>query len=301
MPILNIQPNEPGQSGVVPSIQRLKTNDTVAVVTATGYLNDAVKSGMMSVSETDMILVCTSTVQDAEPDQVGWYEVTYSAGNWSLVPPATPGSVVLPTIQNHIAIFTNTTGTIGEDATTAINGGNIQAGLSGTAGYLASFPGTASKGSLHIAAVANTGNTVTTVSNAAMGQATTVSIPDPGTATAKFLLDTGSQLMASGAKLALDKATGTEASNAVTINAQAGVITTSSLTVTAGSTYSITLTNSKIATSSVVLTQWMGGTNTLANFTVSATAGNGSSTIVIHNNDAVTSISGTIILGFSVF
>lgn len=87
-------------------------------------------------------------------------------------------------IVNHIACFTDVEGTVNDDASTAINGGNIQAGLSGTAGYVASFPSAASKGSLRMTAVANTGDTVTTISNAAMGQASTIIIPDPGVATA---------------------------------------------------------------------------------------------------------------------
>lgn len=66
--------------------------------------------------------------------------------------------------------------------------GNVVAGSSGNAGTVSSFPATASKGSLKLAAVNNTGNTVTTISNAAMGQATVVSIPDPATATANFVV-----------------------------------------------------------------------------------------------------------------
>ena len=78
-------------------------------------------------------------------------------------------NVITPTIANHIATYTNTTGTLSEDPATAISGGNIQAGLSGTAGTLASFPATSAKGSFVLKAVANTGNTTTTLSNDAMG------------------------------------------------------------------------------------------------------------------------------------
>ncbi len=69
--------------------------------------------------------------------------------------------------------------------------GNVTAGASGAAGYLASFSSTAARGSLRLVAVANTGDTLTTISNAAMGQASVISIPDPGAATANFLLDAG--------------------------------------------------------------------------------------------------------------
>lgn len=95
-------------------------------------------------------------------------------------------------LVNHIATYTDTEGTIGEDAATAINGGNIQAGLSGTAGNLASFPAAAANGKLVLAAVGNAGNfTVTLSSKSTQGQASVITVPDPGAATANFLLDAG--------------------------------------------------------------------------------------------------------------
>ena len=98
-----------------------------------------------------------------------------------------PGSVVLPTIANHIATYTNTVGTLSEDPGTAISGGNIQAGLSGTAGHFASFPSAATSGQLDLTAVANSGDFTVTLSNASHGQATTYSIPDVGNATGRVL------------------------------------------------------------------------------------------------------------------
>ncbi len=96
-------------------------------------------------------------------------------------------------VANHIAKFVDTTGTVDDTAGAAINSGNIQAGLSGTAGTLGSFPSAATSGELLVAAVTNSsGNFNTTVSNAAaVGQSQVVSIPDSGAATANFLLDTG--------------------------------------------------------------------------------------------------------------
>lgn len=65
---------------------------------------------------------------------------------------------------------------------------NIDAGASGTAGTVDVFPTTASKGKLVLAAVDNDGDTTTTISNAAMGQASVISLPDPGAATANVML-----------------------------------------------------------------------------------------------------------------
>lgn len=65
---------------------------------------------------------------------------------------------------------------------------NFDAGASGTAGSFDVFPTTAAKGKLTISATDNTGDTATIVTNAAMGQASTISIPDPGASTANFSL-----------------------------------------------------------------------------------------------------------------
>ena len=187
MAILNIQIGSTGLVGVSPRVVYINTNDTEAAVLATGYLNHAVQQGY-SFSEYDMCCVSTRATPSAADIDVGWYGIDHSGINWSLVATSSPGSVVLPTKINHIATYNDVNGTLSEDASTAINGGNIQAGLSGTAGYLASFPSTASKGSLRVTAVANTGDTLTTISNAAMGQATVMTIPDPGATTANFIV-----------------------------------------------------------------------------------------------------------------
>ena len=65
---------------------------------------------------------------------------------------------------------------------------NIDVGASGTAGTVDVFPTTASKGKLIISAVANDGDTNVTITNAAMGQASVISFPDPGASTANVLL-----------------------------------------------------------------------------------------------------------------
>jgi hypothetical protein len=73
-------------------------------------------------------------------------------------------------------------------ATQKLSSDGVDAGQSGTAGIVKSYPATAAKGYLALAGVANDGDTATTISNAAMGQASVISIPDPGAATANFVL-----------------------------------------------------------------------------------------------------------------
>lgn len=201
MAILDIVTSFIGETGILPSEAVINTTDTEATVLTTGYLNKAVQNGA-SFALPCIAKVSTRTSPTAVP-QVGWYQVSHVGANWSLIPAGSPGDVVLPTIANHIATYTNTTGGLSEDAATAINGGNIQAGLSGTAGVVASFPATAAKGSLRLAAVDNTGDTLVTISNALHGQASVYSIPDGGAATGQFLVKTaalvsGNVVVASG-------------------------------------------------------------------------------------------------------
>ena len=179
--------------------------------------------------------------------------------------------------------------------------GNLTAGSSGHAGILTSFPGTASNGSLILAAVNAGGAFNMTVSNAAIGQSTVVSIPDPGATTANFLLDHGTQSMAAGSQLNLAKVSAAESSNAVTASGQAGFITTSSLTTAGGGTYVITWTNTHITATSVIgLTIQGGSNNATNNITFTCAPGSGTTTLTIFNNTAATALNGTLIIGYSV-
>jgi hypothetical protein len=93
-----------------------------------------------------------------------------------------------PSIANHIAVFTDTDGNLGSDVPTAINGGNIAAGLSGTAGELHSYPAIASTGKMVLAAISNSGNYDVEITNEAHGQASTYAIPDCGQSAANFIV-----------------------------------------------------------------------------------------------------------------
>lgn len=126
-------------------------------------------------------------------------------------------------------------------------------------------------------------------------------IYDAGYSPTSFVQLSGSNQMAAGSSVYLNKGTGNEFGNAVIVNAQAGVITTSSLTTTAGNSYSISLTNTFISTNSVVLLSYMGGTNTTRNIVMSISAGNGVSLLSISNISPATAFNGTILIGFAVF
>lgn len=330
MGIKSITEAPTGLVSVNPTVIYINTTDTYATVTTAGYLTSAKQFGTV-FNNLQMALVETSD------DGPVWLQVSVTGTppqTVSLIAPPGDGSVVLPTIANHIATYTNVTGTLSEDPATAISGGNIQAGLSGTAGTLASFPATSAKGSLVLKAVANTGNTLTTISNDAMGQASVVNIPDPANAVGQFvvgatatpfvsgnfpvnsgtaglMVDSGvaatnlvskiaANVFSGSGQITLAKANGTESGNAVTASGNAGVITTSSLTTAAGGSYAITWTNTKITATSVFSFCIQGGTNTTQNITFECVPGTGTATLTIYNNTAATALNGTIFIGYMV-
>jgi hypothetical protein len=309
------------------------TTDNLATVTTAGYLTEQGVNPNF-IYPTDIF---DTIINYNVNTTVGTYiELLPTIVNGVITLSAAASTIVLPTIANHIATYTNTSGGLSEDPATAISGGNIQAGLSGTAGTLASFPATLAKGSLVVKAVANTGDTLTTISNAAMGQASVVSIPDPANALGRFMVGatatpfvsgnfpiasgTGGLFIDSGAapgsfanltaantfsgagQIILAKANGTEAANAITASGNAGLITTSSLTTAGGATYAITWTNTKITATSVIgLTIQGGSNNATNNITFTCVPGSGTATLTIFNNTAATALNGTLIIGYTVF
>ena len=228
MAILNIQTSQAGEAGVLPSYASILTDDTEAAVLTAGYLNKAVQNG---ASFALPCIAKISTKASSTSDyQVGWYQITHVGSNWSVVAAGSPGDVVLPTVANQLAHATNTTGALSTDAANVTNAGNITAtgaaliagttvaagttvtggtgvaattgtvqalagnviaGSSANAASLISFPATAANGTLIVSALNAGGAFNTTVRNSVMGQSSVVSIPDPGAATANFLLDTG--------------------------------------------------------------------------------------------------------------
>ncbi len=218
------------------SIVRMVSTNTLAEVGTTGYLLAqasniaALNNGPFEWVVSDMVLVYASD---------GWGFFQIDPDFESLIPFVFGGSVVgapvtvgdfavfqstsgnledlgyLPSnsaktrvvmagsavVANHIALFQDTTGTIDDTAATAINNGSIQAGLSGTAGTLISYPAAATNGHMIIAAVGNAGNFNLTVSSiSSLGQSSVVTVPDPGVATSSFLLadSAGTQSIATG-------------------------------------------------------------------------------------------------------
>lgn len=184
MGILNIQASQAGLVGTLPTPIYINTNDTYAVVTATGYLNGAHQLGQ-AFSNEQMALVYTS---DEGPV---WLKVVVSGTDYSLVQISSPGDVTLPTVANHLIVSSDTAGTLANKTGVAINAGGLQAGLDATAGVFTSYPATTASGTLKLAAVDSSADVAVTISNADHGQASVYSIPDGGSATANIAVAPG--------------------------------------------------------------------------------------------------------------
>ena len=264
MSILSISRDWPASG---PAIVRIISSNTLAQVAVANYLTAqadniaALNHGAFEWAATDFVLVSASD---------GWGFFSIESPYVTLVPFAFSDSVVgtpvvvgnfavfqstsgnledlgyLPSdsaktrvvmaggavVANHIALFQDTTGTIDDTAATAINNGNIQAGLSGTAGTLISFPTTAANGSLIVSALNAGGAFNTTIRNSVMGQSAVISIPDPGAATANFVLDAGNAAVLSVLNLKYGATPVAQVDPAsCTISAAAGASNTATVTI----------------------------------------------------------------------
>ena len=222
-----------GQVGVAPGSVKMISTDSLATITTAGYIKNNTNSlgNAVGLAPNDIIecLYDYSTITNS--GVLGYFQPNMLAGVITLNAWENPGNVLLPVIEGDFAVFNGTSGqikalgysptdaaktkvvmagssvtigniakfvdvsgTIDDTAGTAVNVGSIQAGLSGTAGVLTSYPATAANGALIVAAVNNSGgNFNTTISNAAsVGQAQVISIPDSGAATANFILNKSS-------------------------------------------------------------------------------------------------------------
>jgi len=224
---------EQGFPGLAVELIRVTTTSTFAQVTTAGWWNNSPIEGN-SISPVDQVQICYSYGTALQTTAI--FNVAVNAQGVVTLSVAET-SVLLPTVANHLAIFTNTTGTLA----------------------------------------------------------------DSGLLLSNVVAKNATNQMAAGAEILLDKAAGTVATGAVTINKQAGVITVT-VTTAATATTSVTFNNSEIVSTSVILVSLMGGSNTIPGVQLScAYTSAGVATLNITNNNvAGSALSGTLIIGFVV-
>jgi hypothetical protein len=96
--------------------------------------------------------------------------------------------------------------------------------------------------------------------------------------------------------------TATATAGAATLSKSSGVITTEALTTAAGAAYTLTLTNTEVGTTDIVLASLNQGTNSAGlPVLVRASPGNGSATFIVQNMHASAALNGTLQVRFVVF
>lgn len=119
-------------------------------------------------------------------DQTGNTTVTHrtaAMGQATVITTPDPGAAAASVVLTEGAQTINGAKTIPD----------LNVGASGTAGAFDIFPATAAKGKATYDVTDQTGNTTVTHRTAAMGQATVITTPDPGAATASVVLTEGAQ------------------------------------------------------------------------------------------------------------
>lgn len=178
MAIINISIGDVGQEGERPRRNKIVTTDSLAVVTAVGYLNNRFLPRPLEQTDIFDIIYSYSTTS-----KTGTYSdftcSINSVGVVTLIQNVESGNVLLPVTNNHIAAFNGTTGQIYDPLSGTISHlGSIAVGASGSAGTFISFPATAANGTLILAAANAGGAFNTTISNGTMGQSTVYTLPD---------------------------------------------------------------------------------------------------------------------------
>lgn len=268
-----------GLVGVTPALCFIDTDSTLAQVLTTGALNAFALNGN-----------------------------TFSTGMVAFVTTSDTGTVML-----QVVISGSNTSLIAPDVVID----DVIVGGDGNAGTILIYPATADKGQFKLVATDNTGDTVTTLTNAAMGQASVISIPDPGAATAVFILSKGAaspQTMSTG--LTLTGASSdfqTLGGGDILAGASAAAGSVFSYPATAASgrlelrgvnsagDYTVTVANASYGQSSVVSIPDAGAAT--ANFILSATAAGtqsiGTGLSIVGANNVQTTGGGNFIAGAS--
>ena len=93
MPILNVNVQSVGAAGQKPYLYYIQTNDTLTQVSVAGYLNKLSAEGN-PLSTDSMAIISTKASVSATSSSVGIFGVSFSGGNWSIIP--NEGTLTLP-------------------------------------------------------------------------------------------------------------------------------------------------------------------------------------------------------------
>lgn len=106
----------------------------------------------------------------------------------------TAGNLKAASTASTLGQSLSVTGSVTASTSITATAGNITSGSSADAGTFISYPATAANGTMIMAAANAGGAFNTTISNGTMGQSSVITIPDPGAATSKFVLQDGNNV-----------------------------------------------------------------------------------------------------------
>lgn len=193
MGIISVTPVQTGLVGVLPSVAYINTDDTIAEVTATGYLNKEVANGLQ-ISLPCIAAVSTKATPTSAP-QVGWYQVSHSGANWSLVIGsneviALPNGQILVGNASNIATAVAMSGdvTINNAGVTAIGAGVIvNADINASAAIAFSKLATLASGNLLVGSAGGVATSVAMSGDATIIASGALTIAANAITTAKIL------------------------------------------------------------------------------------------------------------------
>jgi len=281
---------------VLPSVALQSAGVVAAQASVTGASATVVISNPLITASSIVTVNCVSQTNAS-------YVLTAiaAAGTLTLVFNTAPGASVisylsvtpssaLTTLGMYAASYSNA----GGSATTTISDANITASSVVVAGW-ASEGNTSS-----IYKVTPSAGTLTILSSADPGASVLNYTATPGAEQPSAYLPLAGGQMTGAAYLT--KGTATFSTNAATLNTQAGILTTASLTTASGSSATAqVLTNSLVNANSVCVCSVVGGTNTTLGVSVSAVCTAGTITFTIFNNGiAAAALNGTVIIAYVV-
>lgn len=113
MSIIQLPTILPAQVGIVPQMKRMVTTDSLATITAAGYLN-SVDLQSNPIASSDVLDVLYSYNQQTNSGTFGIFTVSITNGVITLVIWGNPGDVVLPVVSGDFANFSGTLGQIAD-------------------------------------------------------------------------------------------------------------------------------------------------------------------------------------------
>lgn len=116
MSVLQYPTSIPVTVGTLPSLKFMVTTDNLATITTAGYLNSSNLDAANPISNTDVIMVLYSYNVQTTAATFGIFTVTISGatGSITLVDWANAGDVLLPVVSGDFANFNGTTGQISD-------------------------------------------------------------------------------------------------------------------------------------------------------------------------------------------